>query len=112
MASTEQTSELINLYYMFKTDKLRLRKGKLWVLSFSLLAMSYSPVYAHLSGSGEDFPHDLTIQQTVQGTVVNRSTGQAISGVTISVKGTAVSTQSDRSGKYDRRRRKFGCKIP
>ena len=85
---------------MFKTDKLRLRKGKLWVLSFSLLATSYSPVYAHLSGSGEDFPHDLTIQQTVQGTVVNRSTGQAISGVTISVKGTAVSTQSDENGRF------------
>lgn len=85
---------------MLKTDKLRLRKGKLWVLSFSLLATSYSPVYAHLPWNGEGLPNHTLQQQTVEGRVVNQSTGQAISGVTISVKGSSVSTQTDENGRF------------
>lgn len=85
---------------MWNTNKLKLSKGKLWVLSLSLLATSYGPVYADMHAFGSAYSLNEAKQQTVQGTVTDASTGLPVSGVTISVKGTPVSTQTDEDGKY------------
>ena len=84
---------------MWNSDKLKLRKGKLWGLTLSLLAISNGSVYANRLHLEEAY-YAMLKQQTVQGTVTDISTGQVISGVTISVKGSNVSTQTDVQGKF------------
>ncbi|MBD1428707.1 SusC/RagA family TonB-linked outer membrane protein [Sphingobacterium sp. DN04309] len=84
---------------MWNSDKLKLRKGRLCVLTLTLLALSNSSVYANKLSAEEVYFNALK-QQSVQGTVVDASTGQGISGVTISVKGSSVSTQTDENGKF------------
>lgn len=84
---------------MWNTNKLNACKGKLWVLSLSLLATSYGSVYADMHAFGNVYAYE-SQQQTVQGTVLDQSTGLGISGVTVSVKGTTVSSQTDQNGKF------------
>ena len=85
---------------MWNSDNLRLRKGKVWIVSLSLLATSYGPVYAHMLDLGEAYILEANAQQSVQGTVTDQSTGQAISGVTITVKGSTTATQTDENGRF------------
>jgi TonB-linked SusC/RagA family outer membrane protein len=84
---------------MWNSDKLKLRKGWLCVLTLTLLALSNNSVYANKLSAEEVYCNALK-QQSVQGTVIDASTGQGISGVTISVKGSSVSTQTDENGKF------------
>ncbi|WP_149912447.1 SusC/RagA family TonB-linked outer membrane protein [Sphingobacterium cavernae] len=84
---------------MWNLDKLKLGKGRLWVFTFSLLAIGTNSVYGNRLSLEEAY-HEALKQQTVEGTVVDASTGQGISGVTITLKGSTVSTQTDSQGKF------------
>ena len=84
---------------MLNLDKLKLRKGRLWCLTLSLLAIGNGSVYAD-EVMLKDIDYASTRQQTVQGTVTDAATGQGIPGVTITVKGSSISTQTDNQGKF------------
>lgn len=85
---------------MWNSDNLKLRRGKLWILTLSLLATSYGPVYANMLHLHDASGIDTKAQQSIQGTVIDQDTGQPISGVTITVKGSTTSTQTDAEGRF------------
>ncbi len=69
------------------------------LLCFALLASSYG-FSAETPLKTSTSTMSMSFQQTVNGVVKNSSTGSAIAGVTIRVKGKNVSTQSDDQGKF------------
>lgn len=76
-----------------------LKRGGIWAISLSLIAVSYSPVYAHRAEFYKEIRSTL-LQQTVQGTVVDQATGQGIPGVTIKIKGSTRATFTDSDGNF------------
>lgn len=76
-----------------------LKRGGIWAISLSLIAVSYSPVYAHRAEFYKEIRSTL-LQQTVQGTVVDQATGQGIPGVTIKIKGSTRATFTDSVGNF------------
>ena len=82
------------------TNTLRLARGRIWVLPMILLATNYS--YAELGFTNSFLKEGdvISIQNTVTGVVKDTKTGSALSGVTILVKGTNTSTQTDAEGQF------------
>ncbi|MCW2263151.1 MULTISPECIES: SusC/RagA family TonB-linked outer membrane protein [Sphingobacterium] len=87
---------------MWHSDKIKVAMStKQWIIPLVALATSYSQVHAAtaLSFANTDISA-LHVQKTISGTIKDAGTGQGISGVTISVKGTNIATQSDATGRY------------
>ncbi|WDF69034.1 TonB-dependent receptor [Sphingobacterium oryzagri] len=85
---------------MWNIDKLKLAKGKLWVLSLAMLATSYGQSYASETTTSIKSSSHVVKQQTVKGRVTDATSGQPIAGATVSVRGTTTATQTDESGAY------------
>ncbi|MGN5956112.1 SusC/RagA family TonB-linked outer membrane protein [Sphingobacterium lactis] len=83
-------------YYSKQTNRAGFVRGS--ILCFALLACSYGAVHAQTQPPREQVQQQE--QQTVTGTVKNSSTGEALAGVTIKVKGKEAAVQSDEAGKF------------
>ena len=69
------------------------------LLLYALMAYSYGYSIEEIHANPSKLEINLK-QQTVTGTVKNSSTGEALSGVTIKVKGKDVATQTDANGNF------------
>jgi hypothetical protein len=85
---------------MWNSDKFTRRGNRLWIIPLVLLATSYSPANAHVSLGPNKFLTSKLQQQTVSGVVRDAGNNQPMGGVTISVKGTSVATQTDDNGNF------------
>ena len=84
---------------MLNLNKLRFRRVCLWILPFSF-CVGFKPTYAvfypmHYAESSSSL-----LQQRITGQVKDASTGEPIAGATVSVKGMAVSSQTDEQGRF------------
>lgn len=88
---------------MWNSDKIEwMTASKKWIIPLVALATSYAPVHA---ATGFSMPKKgnnamLFEQQSISGVIKDAATGRAISGVTVTVKGTAMATQTDANGRY------------
>ncbi|MFZ4862107.1 SusC/RagA family TonB-linked outer membrane protein [Sphingobacterium sp. Mn56C] len=85
---------------MWNTNKFHFVKGKCWIIPLTLLATCYGTAFASNPVSGMSLSKELVKQQSISGTVTDAVSGQPISGVTITVKGTNESVQTDNTGRY------------
>lgn len=84
---------------MKNKEKPKRGSGKLWVLSFAVLAASYGQTHAELLAALPPTVH-VNKQQSISGRVTDVATGRPIIGATIAVKGGTVATQTDDEGRF------------
>lgn len=87
---------------MWHSDKIKLAMAtKQWIIPLVALATSYSQVHAATTLSFTNLDNSaLSLQKSISGTIKDAGTGQGISGVTITVKGTNIATQTDATGRF------------
>ncbi len=74
--------------------------GRLWTALLAVAALSFNPLQAVPLSSTNPTAGITKQQENVMGRVNDASTNEPISGVTITVKGTNVSTQTDENGQF------------
>lgn len=87
---------------MWNSDNFTRKGSRKWIIPLVLLATSYGSAQAHTPFGSVAFPSVKVAsnQQTVSGKVMDAGTNQPIGGVTITVKGTNVATQTDDAGNF------------
>ena len=85
---------------MWNSHKFKCGKGKLWALSFALLAVSYGHANAGVTSSRPEANLTIPQQEVVTGKVTDSETGSPVTGATITVKGTTEAVQTGRNGEY------------
>lgn len=85
---------------MMNKQKRKCGNGKLWLLSFAVLATPCSLVKAKAFELSSPMVTYVAKQQTVSGHVTDAATGNPVAGATITVRGTKTATQTDENGAY------------
>ncbi len=80
--------------------KPKLCRAKCWILSMTLLTPSYMAVYGNALNTKVFITHNLSVVQSIQGNIVDATTGVGMAGVTITVKGTGISAKTDSKGLF------------
>ncbi|WP_312789885.1 SusC/RagA family TonB-linked outer membrane protein [Sphingobacterium sp.] len=88
---------------MWYSDKIKLvTASKKWIIPLVALAANYTQLHAavNLSLVKKEHKNLVNFQQSISGVIKDAGTGNPISGVTVSVKGTTLVTQTDANGRY------------
>lgn len=88
---------------MWYSDKIKLvTASKKWIIPLVALAANYTQLHAavNLPLVKKEHKNLVNFQQSISGVIKDAGTGNPISGVTVSVKGTTLVTQTDANGRY------------